>query len=169
MHLASRRIAMVGSLALAAAVASAHPHFNKTITVALPGGAEAKIAYNTTPANEDLAAAVAVGAFATPRGPSLTLSADVTVGGKTVSAGEYTLGVVRKGESDWAMALYPGRVARGQEPDTSKLIELDSQYTTAMGTADHMLIDVTPGAGDFAGRVVITLHFGSMFLAGALS
>jgi hypothetical protein len=32
-----------------------------------------------------------------------------------------------------------------------------------------MLIDITPGSGSFEGRVVLSLHFGSMFLAGALS
>lgn len=161
------------SLALAAglvaSVAAAHPHFNKTITVALPGGAEARITYNTTPSNEELAQAVAVGDFATPRRPLLALSADVTAGGTTIPAGEYTIGVVRKGESDWVMALHPGRLGRGNQPDVSKLIELESHFSTGMGTAAHMLIDITPGSGDLEGRVALTLHFGSMFLAGALS
>jgi len=163
------RLTLVAGFCGLAAVAGAHPHFNKTITVALPGGGEAQVAYNTTPANEELADAVEVGAFATPRGPRLTLSADLTVGDKTLAAGEYTIGVVRKGESDWAMALYPGRLGRGEKPDTSKLVELESAFSTSMGKAPHMLIDVTPGSGAFEGRVVLTLHFGSMFLSGALS
>jgi len=164
------RIAAVGVLALVGSVASAHPHFNKTIEVSLPGGAGTlTVTYNTTPANEELAAGVAVGAFATPRGPRLALSSDMTVGDKTLPAGEYTIGVVRKADDDWAMALYPGRLGRGEQPDTSKLIELESEFSTSEGTAHHMLIDVTPGSGAFEGRVVLTLHFGSLFLAGALS
>lgn len=161
------------SLALAAGlvatVAAAHPHFNKTVTVALPGGAEAKISYNTTSANEELARAVAVGDFATPRRPVLVLSAAVTAGEAQIPAGEYTVGVVRKGEDEWVMALHPGRLGRGDQPDTSKLIELDSYFSTSKGTADHMLIDITPGHGRFEGRAVLTLHFGTMYLAGALS
>ncbi len=38
-----------------------------------------------------------------------------------------------------------------------------------MGSADHMLIDITPGSGKFEGKAVLTLHFGTMFLAAALS
>ena len=37
------------------------------------------------------------------------------------------------------------------------------------GTAGHMLLDLTPGDGKFEGKAVLTLHFGSLFLAGALS
>jgi hypothetical protein len=31
-----------------------------------------------------------------------------------------------------------------------------------------MLIDITPGSGKLEGKPVLTLHFGSLFLAGAL-
>ena len=41
---------------MAATLVMAHPHFNKTVTVKLPGGVEATITYNTTPANEANAA-----------------------------------------------------------------------------------------------------------------
>jgi hypothetical protein len=163
------RMALVAAFAGLAAVVGAHPHFNKTVSVTLPGGSEAQVAYTTTSANVELAAGVAVGAFATPRGPRLTLSGDLSVGDETLPAGEYTIGVVRQGEKDWVMALYPGRLGRGETPDESKLVKLESEYSTQMGSAAHMLIDITPGAGAFEGRVVLTLHFGSMFLAGALS
>ncbi|MET0556637.1 MAG: hypothetical protein ABW221_26600 [Vicinamibacteria bacterium] len=32
-----------------------------------------------------------------------------------------------------------------------------------------MLIDITPGAGGLEGRAVLTMHFGGLFLSGALS
>lgn len=62
---------------LAATLVMAHPHFNKTVIVKLPGGTEATITYNTTPANEANAVKAAVGTFVTPRQPRLKLSAEV--------------------------------------------------------------------------------------------
>jgi hypothetical protein len=159
------------SLALSVAAGSsllAHPHFNKTVTAKLPSGTEVTIAYNTTPANELRAKEVKVGAFVTPRRPTLKLSTDVKSGAVTIPAGEYTIGVVKNGDDDWTMALFPGQVPRGAEPEATKIIKLPSMYSSASGTAEHMLIDITPGHGKFEGKAVLTLHFGSMFLAGAL-
>ena len=47
-----KRTVAAFSIVALAAQASAHPHFNKTITADLPGGVQAVITYNTTPANE---------------------------------------------------------------------------------------------------------------------
>jgi hypothetical protein len=156
------------ALVLLSGALFAHPHFNKTVTAKLPSGAEVTIAYNTTPANELRAKEVKVGAFVTPRRPTLKLSAEMKSGAVTIPAGEYTIGVVKNADDDWTMALYPGQVARGVEPDATKIIKLPSMYSSASGTAEHMLIDITPGHGKFEGKAVLTLHFGSMFLAGAL-
>ena len=161
--------AAVGSLALGGVLLLAHPHFNKTITVALPGSGEATITYNTTPANELRAAKVAVGEFVTPRQPRLKLSTEIKAGTVTIPAGEYIIGVIKNGEKDWTMALYPGQIARGEKPDVSKVIKLDSVYSESEGKAPHMLIDISPGSGKFEGKAVLTLHFGSLFLAGAIS
>jgi hypothetical protein len=158
----------VGVVAIAAA-AAAHPHFNKTISVTLPSGVEAKLTYNTTPANEARAESAAVGAFVTPRGPRLELSGEVSTGSGTIAAGEYTIGVIKGEDGQWTMALSPGRLGRGEQPDMSKVIKLESVYRDDAGVAEHMLIDITPGAGSLEGKAVITLHFGSMFLAGVLS
>jgi len=167
-----KKPAVAGScLALAFSTAGAllaHPHFNKTVTAKLPSGVEVTITYNTTPANELRAKEVKVGAFVTPRRPTVKLSADVKSGGTAIPAGEYTIGVIKNSDSDWTMALYPGQVPRGAEPDASKLIKLDSVYQAAAGAAEHMLVDITPGHGKFEGKPVLTLHFGTMFLSGAL-
>jgi hypothetical protein len=32
-----------------------------------------------------------------------------------------------------------------------------------------MLVDLTPGHGKFEGRAALTMHFGTLFLAGALT
>ena len=155
--------------ALTTGVALAHPHFNKTVTVTLPDGPEATITYNTTPANETRAANVPVGTFVTPRRPTLKLAGEVKAGSVSIPAGEYTIGVVKNSDKDWTMALYPGAPPREGAPDMAKVVKLESQFSVDHGVAEHMLIDITPGIGAFEGRAVLTLHFGNLFLAGALS
>src|ERR1700694_577956 len=144
---------------LTAAAAMAHPHFNKTVTAKLPSGVDATITYNTTPANEIRATEAVVGTFVTPRRPTLKLSGEIKAGAVTVPAGEYTIGVIKNAENDWTMALYPGVIPRGGEAvDAAKAIKLESAFSSTQGTAEHMLIDISPGAGKFAGRAVLTLH-----------
>jgi hypothetical protein len=157
-------LGLVGSSA-----ASAHPHFDKTVTAKLPSGVDVTVTYNTTPANEIRAAEAKVGTFVTPRRPMLKLSGEVKAGAVTIPAGEYTVGVIKNGEKDWTMALYPGALGRADVPDLAKAIKLESVFSTEYGTAHHMLLDITPGDGKLEGRAVLTLHFGGMFLAGALS
>ena len=150
---------------LAPSFALAHPHFSKTVSAKLPSGAEATITYGTTPANLGRAESATAGTFVSPRGPKLKLSAAAG----DIPAGEYTIGVIKNSADDWTMALYTGGLARGETPDEAKIIKLDSMYSSDSGTADHMLIDITPGHGKFEGKAVLTLHFGNMFLAGAIS
>lgn len=157
------------ALSLVAAGALAHPHFNKTVTATLAPGVEVTITYNTTPSNEAHATSAKVGEFVTPRRPVLKLSAEVKAGAVTIPAGEYTIGVIKNAEKDWTLALHPGRLQRGDVPDAAKAIRLESSFSADHGTAHHMLIDVTPGDGKLEGKAVLTLHFGTLFLAGALS
>ena len=165
-----KRASGLGVLAvLVASVALAHPHFNKTITATVPPGVEVTITYNTTPANEAHAQSAKVGEFVTPRRPGLKLAAELKTEKGTLAAGEYTIGVIKNGEKDWSLALYPGRLQRGDTPDSTKAIRLDSMFSADKGTAEHMLIDVTPGHGKFEGKAVLTLHFGTLFLAGVLA
>lgn len=163
-----RALAFVALVGLGA-MASAHPHFNKTITADLPGGVQAVITYNTTPANETRATNAPVGVFTSPRNPKLKLSADLKAGEKVIAAaGEYVIGVVKNSETDWTMALYNGVLARGATPDPTKVIKLESIFNAKIAPADHMLIDITPGHGKFEGKAVLTLHFGTLFLSGLL-
>src|SRR5258707_14872485 len=160
-HAMTRAMTATVSLTLlTAAAAIAHPHFNKTVTAKLPSGVDATITYNTTPANEIRATEAAVGTFVTPRRPTLKLSGDIKAGAVTVPAGEYTIGVIKNSEKDWTMALYPAVRPRGGEAvDVAKAIKLESMFTTAQGTAEHMLIDISPGDGKLENRAVLTLHF----------
>jgi len=165
------RLILVSSLAVlltGVTFVLAHPHFNKTLTVKLPSGAEATVTYNTIPGNEMHPNKATVGQFVTPRQPRLKLSAEIKAGSVVVPAGEYVIGAVKNGDKDWTMGLYPGTIARGAAPEMAKVIKLESSFSSE-GKADHLLIDITPGAGKLAGRAVLTLHFGTMFLAGALS
>ena len=157
------------AVSLVASAALAHPHFNKTVTATLSPGVEVTITYNTTPANETHAQTAKVGDFVTPRRPVLKLSAELKAGTATLPAGEYTIGVIKNADKDWTLALYPGRLQRADVPDSAKAIRLESMFSADHGTADHMLIDVTPGHGKFEGKAVLTLHFGSLFLAGVLA
>ena len=167
--LAMKRALAVVTLVGLGAYASAHPHFNKTITADLPGGVQAVITYNTTPANETRATEAPVGVFTTPRAPKLKLSADLKAGDKVVlAAGEYIIGVVKVSATDWTMALYNGTLVRGSAPDPAKVIKLDSIFDAKIAPAAHMLIDITPGHGKFEGKAVLTLHFGTLFLSGLL-
>ena len=159
----------IASLLTAPSLSLAHPHFNKSVNATLPSGADATIAYQTVPANEAHATGADAGAFITPRNPKLTLSAEIMSGSTSVPAGEYTIGVVKNGDNDYTMALYKGTPPRGGAPDMAQMIKLDSMYSTGMGTSSHLLIDITPGDGKLEGKAVLTLHFGSMHLAGALS
>ena len=152
---------------LAPGFALAHPHFNKSVQAKL-GDTEATITYNTTPANLDHAKSAAVGTFMTPRRPTLNLSAPVKVGSTTLAAGDYTIGVIKNSDTDWTMALHKGKLGRGMEPDMANVIKLDSMYSDKQGDAEHMLIDITPGMGKLEGKPTLTLHFGTMFLAGSL-
>jgi hypothetical protein len=151
-----------------AGVAAAHPHFKKTVTASLPG-AEVTITYNTVPANEEHARTAKVGDLLRPGRASLKLGAELKVGKATVPAGDYTIGVIKNGDKDWTLALYPGVIERGATPDLAKAIRLESVFATDKGTAEHMLIDLTPGHGKLEGKAVLTLHFGSLFLAGVLA
>lgn len=164
-----KRSSVVTVISLAFVIALvAHPHFRKTVTAELPGGVTATISYQTTPANESLAENAEVGQFLVPRGPQLSLSGDVTAGSVQVAAGDYTIGVIKNGSADWTLGLYPGRLQRGATPDMNQVIKLDSAFSEGEGTADHMLIDITPGSGELEGKTVLTLHFGSLFLAGVI-
>lgn len=155
-------------LLLTASAAVAHPHFNKTVTAKLPSGVDVTISYNTTPSNEALARDAKVGEFVTPRRPTLKVSGELKGESVTIPAGEYTIGVVKNGDKDWTMALYPGALARGATPEPGKLLKLESLFESDKGTAEHMLVDVTPGHGKFEGKATLTLHFGGLFLAGVL-
>ena len=164
-----KRTVLAALFASAAAAAFAHPHFNKTITAKLPSGADVSITYNTTPSNETHAQSAKVGEFVSPRRPTIKLSAEVKSGAQTIPAGEYTIGVIKNSEKDWTMALFPGAPARGVPVDMTKVIKLDSMLEAGKGTAEHMLVDLTPGHGKFEGKAVLTLHFGTLFLSGLLA
>jgi hypothetical protein len=156
-------------LLVMAATLMAHPHIRKSVTAALPGDVEAVVTYVTVPSNETHTTNAAAGSFLVPGGCRVKLSADLKAGNLTLPAGEHTIGVIKNSAGDWTMAVYPGRLGRGETPDKSKLIKLDSLYHKSSEKAAHMSVDISPGWGKFEGKVVLVVHFGSMSLAGAIS
>ena len=156
---------IVGAL-LVSTTLVAHPHFNKIVSTNL-GGVQVKVSYQTVPANESHARDAAVGQFISPLGPQFETSGNLNGAGVSIPAGTYTVGVVKDGASDWNLVLHPGRA--GGNMDMSRAITLNSMFSTEMGTAEHILIDITPGHGDHEGMATLTIHFGSLFISGALS
>jgi hypothetical protein len=161
-------LSALGLLVVGSTLVFAHPHFNKSVTVKLPSGAEATVTYNTVPANEMHATNAPVGSYVSVRRPQLKLSAEVKAGSATIPAGTWVIGAIKNSATDWTMALYPADAPR-TPVDMTKLIKLDSLYSPKAGKAEHMLIDITPGAGKLEGKAVLTMHFGELFLAGAIS
>ncbi|MDA2934706.1 hypothetical protein MYX82_10245 [Acidobacteria bacterium AH-259-D05] len=154
---------------LGATLLLAHPHFNKTVTAELPGGVEAIITYQTVPANEEHAQNAENGTFITPRSPLLKISGELQSGSVTIPAGELIIGVVKNSAEDWSLALYPGKIGRGETADSSKLIKLDSMFFRTTEPIEHLTIDITPGHGRLEGKAVLSINFGTLTLHGALT
>ncbi len=159
-------LVMLVAVGLIASLALADPHMRKSVTAILDGS-ELTLQYVTAPVNMDHIGEVGVGDFR--RGASLKVGSDLQVGEASIAAGEYTVGCVRDGENAWTMVLYPGRLGRREAPDRSKLIKLDSFFSTERGSVDHVSFDISPGSGRLAGRAVVSWRFGDHYLAGALS
>ena len=163
-----RKIGLFVFVLLGVTILSAHPHFDKTITAQLPGGVEATIAYQTVPANEEHTQNAPNGSFVTPRSPRLTLSGDLMAGSLSIPAGEYIIGVVKNSANDWTLALYPGTIGRGETPEDSKLLKLDSMYFTVSEPIEHLTLDFTTGHGRHEGKAVLSINFGTMVVHGSL-
>ncbi len=158
---------LIALLALGfSATVLSHPHLSKSVKATLPSKVEANISYYTVPANMTHIEKVQVGGFA-PSRAVLSLSGATSSGSTAVPAGEYTIGAVRDKSSDWTLALHP-KLARGDQPDSSKLIRLQSSFSTSEGTAHHSSFDVAPGHGSMEGKAVVIWHFGTLYLAGEL-
>ena len=80
----------------------------------------------------------------------------------------YLVGAVKNGDG-WTMALYPGKLERGEKPDLSKAIKLDSQLNTSTDGAEHLVVDIGPGWGKNQGKAVVLIGFGTLWLDGAIS
>jgi hypothetical protein len=152
----------VGTIAIIA-----HPHLQKSIDVKI-GDVETKLSFYTSPANPDHVKNAEVGKFSTGFA-RLSLAGSLTVGGKTIPAGDYTVGAIRNGEKDWTMVLLPGKLGYNDTPDVSKVIRLKSEFSSSEGTAGHVDYNISPGHGAMTGRAVLVWRYGSLYLAGALS
>ncbi len=159
--------ALGGLVFLTASVVMAHPHFTKTTAVKM-GEQEVSVSFFTVPANMSRLEGIADGEFVSPGQPSLKVPAALKAGSASIPAGTYLVGAVKKGDG-WAMVLYPGKLERGEKPDLSKAIKLDSQFNTSTDGAEHLVVDIGPGWGKNQGKAVVLIGFGTLWLDGAIS
>lgn len=152
---------------LTASAVIAHPHFRKTTTVKM-GDNEVSVSFFTVPANMSHLEGIADGEFVSPGRPSLKVPAEMKAGSASIPAGTYLVGAVKQGDG-WGMVLYPGELGRGEKPDMSKVIKLDSQFNKSGDAAEHLVVDIVPGWGKSAGKAVVVIGFGTMWLDGAIS
>ncbi len=164
-----KKFAVLFLMLLAASLVVAHPHFRMSITATLPGDVEAKVSFYTVPVNMTHAESAENGAFLTPGNPKLEISADLKAGSVSIPAGTYTVGAVKNSMDDWTMALLPGEIQRGETPDTSKLIKLDTEFMKTSEPGEHFWVYIGPGGGKLAGKAAVEMGFGPLILSGALS
>ncbi len=156
-------------LVLVAASLIAHPHFQKTMEATLPGDIKVSLSFYTVPANETHAENAAVGAFLSPGMPTIEIATATKSGSVSIPAGKYTVGAIKNSMTDWTMALSPGQLGRGETPDMSKLIKLESMFVKSAEGAPHLVVDVGAGHGKLDGKATLFIGFGSLFLSGAIS
>ena len=153
---------------LTATALIAHPHFQKTTSAKISENVEVSLSFFTVPANMEHVAKIGAGEFVSPGLPKFETPSAITAGSASVPAGTYTVGVVKKRDSDWQMVLSPGQLAFGDSPDMAKLIELDSTFKKSNDPVDHLVVDIFPGDGKFEGKAVILLGFGTMWVQGLI-
>lgn len=163
-----KRLLVLGLFLTGTAAQTAHPHLNKTITTSLHGPVEVSVSYQTASAREIDPDASPVGRFINPWAPILSLSEAVNSGSTNIPSGRYTIGLIKYGPGDWTMALHPGRLRQREVDVTPRLILLDTVFSDSNGSSDHLVIDFSPGTGRFEGKVVLTFHLGTLFLAAEL-
>ena len=160
-------LVLCGLVLLIASVATAHPHFRKTTMVKM-GEQEVSVSFFTVPANMTHLDGIAEGGFVAPGNPSLKIAADLKGGSATIPAGTYLVGAIKKGDG-WTMVLYPGKLERGEKPDLSKVIKLDSQFNKSADATEHLVVDIGPGWGKNEGKAVVLIGFGPLWLDGVIS
>jgi len=164
-----KRMTFLTVLVLGTTLVMAHPHFEKKVTALLPSDVEASVAYETLPSNETYTDQAEIGSIIIPRRAAFILAGDITAGSVSLTAGDYTIGVIKNSADNWGMVLLSGRLSYGDTPDLSNPIKLDSHYSTTKEGSAHLRIDIVPGHGDFEGKPVLSIAFGSMILEAALS
>lgn len=157
-----RTVIGLGLALLVLGSVTAHPHLSKRVTARI-GNVWVTVSFRTSPANEAHVTSAEFGSFNV--GGRLELEGNLKVGDLELKAGPYMLGAVKDGPGQWTMAISP----RYEGADHDEIIRLESHLSDQMGSAEHYDFDLRIGTGDSAGRVLLTWHFGSMFLAAPLS
>ncbi len=92
-------------------------------------------------------------------------AADLTIAGKTVAAGKYTLWAKRTGDNAWALLFHPKTGAWGfPSPESGFIAELPLKLEKAKEAADLLTISLA----DNKGKAGIKIQWGTALLTGSL-
>lgn len=94
----------------------------------------------------------------------ITTTGDITVAGKTLSAGKYSLWAKKTGENSWVLAFHPKTGIWGQpEMKEGYVAELPLKMEKVADSAELLTINLV----DKKGKAGIQIHWGTAMLTGA--
>ncbi len=96
----------------------------------------------------------------------ITTAADLTVGGKELKAGKYSLWVRRTGEDTWTLAFHPKTGVWGAPPlKEGYVAELPLKLEKASDSMETLTISLADAKGDGE----IKIHWGTALMSGKFS
>jgi hypothetical protein len=163
------RISLVAAtLTGGAFLLSAHPHFRKTVVAKLPDQ-EIKLEYITYPWNPAHLSEVKEGFVFSCGNATVEFSKPIKIGAQELQAGRYLLRARAKDVDNWTLIVLPPGPDRNTPPDLTKAVELSTKTLTGRPVYDHLLLDITPGHGDTAGKALFVLSWGDRQLEGIIA
>ena len=122
-----------------------HPHFPKTLEAKLPDGVTITIRYQTVTYDKKRAEKLPTGQAWHLAGAQFETSADITIGGQQVAAGNYTLRARKAKKGAWELVLDKGKQFSRKLSEDAVVLKTD--FNGKAPLFEHLNIDIQP-AGD---------------------
>lgn len=155
-----RRIA-TALLFVTSTIAFAHPHFKKTVEMALGSAADApKLSLSHLTVTFDKAGfeAAKEGAVWHFANGHLTVPVDLKIGGKDVKKGEYRLLTRKLKDGNWELVLDPGGDAFKREL-SKDAFAIDTTFTAKQPVQEHLRLDLQPSGDKEHTSINLEAHF----------